>query len=114
MPALMTVLRNSNRWGPSNAVYHRGMVTLYDKGAPALATKMSWTDYGLLVLTATAVKRRIAPAAVADLATALRGLSLADELAGFPVTRRFYEVGSPDGVRQLESHLRKRQASSQV
>jgi NDP-sugar pyrophosphorylase family protein len=110
LPALMTVFRNDNRWGTSNACYSRGMVTLYDKAAPS--ADMHWTDYGLLVLTGSAVRRRIPSAAAVDLGVSLRGMSLDNELAGFPVKKRFHEVGSPDGVRELESHLRRRKATS--
>lgn len=112
LQALMTVLRNDNRWGPSNACYSRGMVTLYDKAAACAA--MHWTDYGLLILTDATVRRRIAFGAVADLSVALRVMSIEGELAGFPVRRRFYEVGSPGGVRQLESHLGRRKATSSL
>jgi NDP-sugar pyrophosphorylase family protein len=105
LPALMTVLRNDNRWGASNACYRRGMVTLYDKTATNDA--MHWADYGLLVMTAAAVRKRIPPDLTVDLGLALRALSIDRELAGFPVNRRFYEVGSPEGIRQLESHLRR-------
>jgi NDP-sugar pyrophosphorylase family protein len=110
LPALMTVLRNDNRWGPSNACYSRGLVTLYDKTAASAA--MRWTDYGLLILTNAAVRRHIAAGAIADLNVALRAMSTDGVLAGFPVRRRFYEVGSPGGVRELESHLARRKATS--
>jgi hypothetical protein len=42
---------------------------------------------------------------VADLANVMRDLSRAGLLAGFEVTQRFYEVGSPEGVRDLEAYL---------
>jgi NDP-sugar pyrophosphorylase family protein len=102
-PALMTVLRNDNRWGASNVDYRRGLVALYDKLRPTAS--MRWIDYGLLVLTSIAVRQRIAPGEVSDLADALHDLSRDGDLAGLPVTRRFYEVGSPRGVQDLEAHL---------
>ncbi len=33
-PALMTVLRNEDRWDTSNAIYRDGQVIAYDKAAP--------------------------------------------------------------------------------
>ncbi len=100
MPALMTVLRNSGRWDRSNAIYEDGRVVLYDKtGHPA----MHYIDYGL-----SAFRRELFEAAtpeVFDLATLLHGLSLSGELAGFEVTHRFYEIGSPAGLRDLEQYL---------
>jgi MurNAc alpha-1-phosphate uridylyltransferase len=39
---------------------------------------------------------------VADL---MRDLSVAGQLAGYEVTERFYEIGSPQGLFDLERHL---------
>jgi len=35
----------------------------------------------------------------------MRDLSLAGRLAGYEVTDRFYEIGSPQGLSDLERHL---------
>jgi NDP-sugar pyrophosphorylase family protein len=103
-PALMTVHRNEDRWDRSNAVLENGLVTVYDKGAAARDLRMQWIDYGLSVL-----KREIVadiPAdAVVDLADVYRDLSSRGELAGYEVSERFYEVGSPEGLAELEGHL---------
>jgi NDP-sugar pyrophosphorylase family protein len=106
MPALMTVLRNEGRWDASNAIYANGRVVLYDKSRPeGRRPEMHWIDYGLSVLTRDVVERHIATGTVADLADVMRDLSVAGRLAGFEVDQRFYEVGSPEGVRDLENHL---------
>jgi NDP-sugar pyrophosphorylase family protein len=106
LPALMTVLRNEGRWDSSNVIYADGRVALYDKSRPEdRRSEMHWIDYGLSVLTREVVNERIESGAVADLANVMRDLSRAGLLAGFEVTQRFYEVGSPEGVRDLEAHL---------
>ncbi len=110
-PALMTVIRNADRWAPSNAEYRGGLVTLYDKRQ--LRSSMRWIDYGLLVMTAAAVRQRIAPDLITDLADPLHQMSVSGDLAGHPVTRRFYEIGSPEGVRDLETHLRRQEIASE-
>jgi NDP-sugar pyrophosphorylase family protein len=108
LPALMTVLRNESRWHASNAIYAGGRITLYDKSRPEeRQAEMRWIDYGLSVLTRDVVDRHIASGSVADLAVVMRDLSLAGQLAGLEVTQRFYEVGSPEGVRDLEDYLSK-------
>jgi NDP-sugar pyrophosphorylase family protein len=106
MPALMTVMRNEGRWDASNAIYANSRVVLYDKQRPEeRRSEMLWIDYGLSVLTSDVVGRVIPSGAVADLADVMRELSLAGLLAGLEVDQRFYEVGSPEGVRDLEDHL---------
>jgi len=106
LPALMTVLRNEGRWDRSNCVYRDGRVVLYDKGraSPARA-EMAWIDYGLSVLSRAVIAERVAPGAVADLADVQRDLSNAGQLAGLEVRERFYEAGSPEGLRELEAYL---------
>lgn len=103
-PALMTVLRNDDRWGRSNAVFERGSVVLYDKRPPHRDPRMAWIDYGLTVLRRDVVGR-IPSGAVVDLGDIYRDLSLRGDLVGYEVSTRFYEVGSPEGVAELEQYL---------
>lgn len=105
-PALMTVLRNQGRWDASNAIYWDGRVTLYDKSRPEeMRTQMLWIDYGLSVLTREVIATRIEPGSVADLAQVMKDLSIEGRLAGLEVGERFYEAGSPQGLRDLEVYL---------
>ena len=107
MPVLMTVLRNEGRWDRSNAIYENGRVALYDKkGKPA----MQFIDYGLSVL-----RRELLESIreeVWDLSTLFHELSLEGRLAGFEVGRRFYEIGSPAGLRELEEYFEARDAEA--
>jgi NDP-sugar pyrophosphorylase family protein len=105
-PALMTVMRNRNRWEASNAVYRNGRVVVYDKSRAAeWRDQMLWIDYGFAILSRKVVSDCIAPGEVADLADLMHDLSLAGRLAGHEVTERFYEIGSPQGLSDLERHL---------
>ena len=107
MPALMTVLRNEGRWDRSNAIYENSRVVLYDKlGAPS----MQFIDYGLSVL-----RREILDGIdeeVWDLSALFHKLSLEGRLAGFQVSQRFYEIGSPEGLRDLEEYFEAREAAA--
>ena len=106
LPALMTVLRNDGQWDRSNVVYANGRVLLYDKGrSEAQPHDMHWIDYGLSVLTREAVVESIPRGAVVDLADVLKSLSLAGRLAGLEISDRFYEAGSPQGLKDLENYL---------
>lgn len=107
LPALMAVLRNEDRWDSSNAIYQEGRVILYDKSRPKpLRGRMHWIDYGLSVLTRAVIRDMVPAGTVVDIADVMRRLSLDGGLAGHEVTERFYEVGSPQGVQDLEAYLR--------
>lgn len=104
--ALMTVMRNEGRWDTSNAILADGRVVLYDKRPAAdRRDEMRWIDYGLSIFTRDVIGERIPPGRDADLADLLHDLSLEESLAGFEVTQRFYEVGSPSGLTDLERYL---------
>ena len=98
-PALMTVLRNDGRWDRSNVVYEDGRVVLYDKTG---GLEMHYIDYGLSVVSRGLFE--YAPESF-DLAALLNDLSLRGELAGYEVSERFYEIGSPGGLQDLEQYL---------
>jgi MurNAc alpha-1-phosphate uridylyltransferase len=104
-PALMVVYRNENRWEASNVLYRNGRVVDYDKPSAGQRPELVWIDYGLAVLDRELVAERVQPGAVADLADLYRDLSTEGRLAGFEVNERFYEVGSPDGLAELERFL---------
>jgi NDP-sugar pyrophosphorylase family protein len=110
LPALMVVLRNEGRWDKSNAVFANGKVVLYDKGRSE--AEMEWIDYGLSVLTRDVIAERVPSGTVVDMADVLRDLSLEGLLAGFEAAERFYEAGSPEGLRDLEEYLRAKQSTS--
>ncbi len=105
-PALMTVMHNRNRWDASNVVFRDGRVVIYDKSRPkSWRDRMEWIDYGFAILSPTAVTDRVAPGDTADLSDLMRYLSMAGRLAGYEVAERFYEIGSPRGLADLERHL---------
>ncbi len=108
LSALMTVFRNEDRWGDSNAIYGDGRVVLFDKSRPAdRVEEMHWIDYGLSALDRDLVEG-IPAEGVNDLADLMRDLSREGQLAGLEVSQRFYEGGSPEGLRDLEQYLRQR------
>lgn len=103
-PALMTVLRNQDRWDKSNVLFQRGSITEYNKQNRRL--EMMHIDYGLGILSASSLLDRPSDTAF-DLADVYRDLSLHGELAGFEVFKRFYEIGSLVGLQETDSFLSK-------
>jgi NDP-sugar pyrophosphorylase family protein len=100
--ALMTVLRNQDRWDHSNAVFRAGRVLRYDKHEAS--DDMEYIDYGLSLLRAS-VLEHVPPDRPADLADLFTGMAERGQLAGYEVTRRFYEIGSPRGLADTRAHL---------
>jgi MurNAc alpha-1-phosphate uridylyltransferase len=108
-PALMTVLRNDNRWCKGNVLFRNGALIEYDKhsGRP----DMAHVDFGISVLS-SCIFSRYKASRVIDLADVSRDLSIRGELAGLEVSERFYEIGSLEGMRDAEEFLR--QTSNQL
>lgn len=100
-PALMTVLRNENRWDTSNVVYADGRVLAYDKRHRT--AEMQWIDYGLGGLTSEALSA--VDEREADLAELYQRLARTGSLCGFLATERFYEIGTPTGLAETEAFL---------
>jgi NDP-sugar pyrophosphorylase family protein len=80
-------------------------VARYAKGLDPAPPEMRWIDYGLSVLTRQLVADRVPQEEVADLAPLCSRLAEEGLLAAFLATERFYEIGSPDGLREAEEQL---------
>jgi N-acetyl-alpha-D-muramate 1-phosphate uridylyltransferase len=99
---LMTVFRNDNTLGASNVLFDRGHLVRYDKESPGPG--MRHIDYGLAILTAAALAP-YPPDAPFDLSRVYQDLIAEGQLAGFEVPDRFFEIGSPEGLRDTEALL---------
>jgi NDP-sugar pyrophosphorylase family protein len=106
---LMTIFRNEGRWDTSNVWFHEGLIRSYDKKQPA--PEAQHIDYGLGLLRPEALDG--CPDGKAfDLGDVYRGLISRDALAGYEVHQRFYEIGSPEGLAELDAALRGQQLSA--
>jgi NDP-sugar pyrophosphorylase family protein len=99
---LMTVFRNANRWGRSNVFYSGGNVHSYDKVRQN--SDMQHIDYGLGALHSAALESYPANQTL-DLAVVYQDLIAANQMAGFEVSTRFYEIGSPHGLEETRDYL---------
>lgn len=105
-PAMMSVVRNQGRWDKSNTIVEAGAIRLYDKQPSAADyARMEHIDYGLLAFERRVIEERVASGARADLAGVLHALSLEGALAAYEVPERFYEIGSEQGLADLEAFL---------
>lgn len=101
---LMTVYRNEGRYDTSNVVFRNGEIAVYDK--KARLPEMQHIDYGLSVFQASVFEAWPAEKPF-DLAEVMQELVASRQLAGCEVSDRFYEIGSPAGLAELEARLGK-------
>jgi NDP-sugar pyrophosphorylase family protein len=102
-PALMTVIPRELATEPANAWYESGRVRAYNKGTPQ--PEMRHVDYGLSLFTAEALR---SSGDMADISELQSRLARDGQLAGHEVTQRYFEIGSHQGLADLESHLKAR------
>jgi NDP-sugar pyrophosphorylase family protein len=105
---LMTVLDNGDRWDKSNVLFQDGRLIEYNKKSPR--PDMRYIDYGLAVLRCGAFERR-KTGEIFDLADLYHKLSVENDLAGYEVHERFYEIGSHSGLREAEAYFQERKPS---
>jgi NDP-sugar pyrophosphorylase family protein len=98
----MTVYRNEGRYDMSNVVFHDGEIAVYDK--KNRPPEMRHIDYGLSLFKASVFESYSAGQPF-DLAEVMGKLVREKQLAGYEVRERFYEIGSPAGLAELETLL---------
>jgi NDP-sugar pyrophosphorylase family protein len=101
-PGCMTVYRNEGRYDTSNVVFRDGEIVVYDK--KNRVPEMRHIDYGLSLFQATVFNAYPADKPF-DLAEVMGRLVRERQLAGYEVRERFYEIGSPAGLAELERLL---------
>lgn len=101
-PALMTIFANQDRWDSSNVQFGDGRILAYSKTERTQA--MHHIDYGFGVFDAE-VFAGLAPDQPADLAPLYSQLAKDGRLAAYEAQQRFYEIGSVNGIAELETHL---------
>jgi NDP-sugar pyrophosphorylase family protein len=100
---VMAVYHNRGRYGRSDIVVSDGFVTRYDKSDRS--GRMEWVNFGVSAL------RREALTLAGD-----SGMECGEEefygklidrgeLAAFPVDDRFYEIGTPESLREFERFI---------
>jgi NDP-sugar pyrophosphorylase family protein len=107
-PALMTVFENASRWDVSNVLFEAGKIQRYDK--KVRTPEMRHIDYGISVLTA-GIFAGFRDGEPFDLAALYSRLISEKQMAGYEVKQRFYEIGSTEGLTELDALLRKKTVS---
>lgn len=102
LPGLMTVYRNEGLYDSSNVEFDGAQIVRYDKEHRTSA--MQYIDYGLGAFSRS-VFAALPAGEKRDLAAVYQGLLEAGKLAAYEVHDRFYEVGSPEGLRDALAFL---------
>ncbi len=100
---LMAVFQNEGRWDSSNVQMQDGEIIRYQKHGASPA--MKYIDYGLGIFRPAAVAY-LRDGEPADLEQVYQRLLAEGQLLAYEVTQRFYEVGSPQGLQELDQLLR--------
>jgi len=102
-PAVMTVFHNEDFWDRSNVWFEGEAIRRYSK--TERLSQMRYIDYGLTICSRSIFENCPANEPF-DLAVVFEKLSQRGELAGYEVYQRFYEIGSHEGIKELDQLLR--------
>jgi len=99
---LMTVFKNDGLYDSSNVWFADGAIKIYDK--QRRLPEMQHIDFGLSMFSAAAFDET-PDGKKFDLVELMLRLLAQNQLAGYEVKQRFYEIGSPAGLAELEEFL---------
>ena len=105
MQALMTVLKNGNRFDKSNVIMDGTEIKLYDK--MNMTPEMDYIDYGVCVYEKKLFDD-FEPDVKFDIAILQNRLSLDKKITAHIVTKRFYEIGSPESLNEFREYVKHR------
>ena len=108
---LMTVFRNEGKWDTSNVEFDAGKILAYSK--TDRTPRMRYIDYGLGVFRAEAFQG-LPAGKPCDLSEIYADLLRRKQLAAFEAEERFYEIGSPAGLRETSEFLASRGANQEL
>lgn len=103
--AIMTVLKNGDRFDKSNVIVKDGEIVLYDKHNTT--PEMDYIDYGVCMYEKSLFDDFEIDTAF-DIAVIQNRLSLEGKLAAHIVTKRFYEIGSPASLAEFTGYVEER------
>lgn len=101
---LMTVFKNDGQWDTSNVVYADGKIVEYNK--KSIVPEMKYIDYGVSFFRKETFGG-IGENQIYDLADLFRMLIKENQLAGYEVKQRFFEIGSFKGLEETRRYLEK-------
>jgi len=107
---VMAIFKNDGKWDVSNVKSDGAWVLRYEKGAGASDPTFDHIDYGAIALRRSVIAD-LPPGEVLTLDAVQRSLAAASSLRACVARARFFEIGSPEGLAELDSYLRTRASS---
>ena len=101
--ATMAIFKNNNKYDKSNIELQKLKKILYFNKIPK--KKLFYIDYGVSYINKRIFKG-IKKNTKLDLAILFEKISQNNMLKGFEVKKRFYEIGSYNGIRDIKKYLR--------
>ncbi len=99
---MMTIFRNEGKWDTSNVEFDAGRILAYSKTTVLRACVISIMDWEYF---APKPFKIVSAGQAHDLAEVYADLLQRNQLAAFEVHERFYEIGSPAGLREMAEFL---------
>ena len=100
---LMTIYQNKGRWDKSNVCFEGNRIKFYSKTKKNI--NMNFIDYGLGILSKKTFSK-FNKNQVFDLAIIYENLCEKGGLDHFIASKRFYEIGSKDGILEIENYFK--------
>jgi len=101
--AMMTVIQNGGQWDASNARVEGDRVVFYSKSARP--EEADWIDYGLTFLQRDVIESYADLEMPLDMGRIQGELVDQKQMAAQIMEQRFYEIGKPEGLADLEQFL---------
>jgi NDP-sugar pyrophosphorylase family protein len=102
-PAIMTIFKNEGLFDASNVLYNKGKISYSKINRSA---DMNYIDYGFSAVSKSIFKS-YSIFDKFDLSAVFEDLSVDGQLGAFEVSNRFYEIGSFQGISDIECDFKK-------
>ena len=104
-PGMMIVFKNLNKYEPSNVEVKNNLVKSYSKKRKT--KKMKYIDYGISIYRKEVLKY-LPKNQICDLTKLQQALIKKRQLLAYPAEKRFYQIGSPDGLEELKNYIKRK------
>lgn len=102
---MMAVIKNRNKWDTSNVYFKGESIIIYNKFLKS--KKFDYIDYGVSALN-THIFDNYPENKNFDLSIVLNDISLNNNLEGYKVVKRFYQIGNNKGLKETSSFFRRK------